>query len=383
MKQQKEIETEMVATIVANTNKITSFVVGTAIRAWITALSAILAEMWNDLVQVKRELYIKTAKGDKLDALGVERGVQRRSATKASAVVVFTGPQNTDIPAGTQIRSTSRGVVYQTKYAITIGSKNPLLNGQARSLGLGDAVIAESIQQGRAARVPARSLTQLVIPISNVSVNNPAPSIGGDEQEPDDLYANRMATQIVLLNQGTQAYYERLAQEAFPTVLRCKAVPDYRNHGVRLIVVKDSGAGFSPGELNGLRQYIEERHRAAMPITVENISFTGIAVQFKTDRSQTTIPLNELTVNVADALSDFLDFRRWEWGKTVEDDDLLSVCNAVPEVGNIDLSTFRLNGQFGDVRLSEISLPRLVALTIDDGTEQLAKTLTQSYANQT
>ncbi len=85
---------------------------------------------------------------------------------------------------------------------------------------------------------------------------------------------------------------------------------------------------------------------------------------------------------VADAIASYLDFRVWPFGQGVADDSLLAVIKGVANGGDIDLSTFTVNGVLADAPLGSESLPRFVSLTITDtGTSTTeGNSLTQSYA---
>jgi len=386
MKTQTQIENDLIQSFVARTDKVTDFVRGSVIRSIFTAVAAVAAEMWNDLVRVKRDIFVETSSGSQLDQIGARRGVARKGATKSSTIIVFTGAASTTIPAGTEIRSSSGAAVYVTKYDVTIGAKNPGLNGTANSQSLGDAVLAESTTTGSASRVPANSLTILSQPIPGVqSLINPIPSQGGDDTEPDDLYAKRMINYISLLDQGTQSFFEALAQTANPNVLRALSIRNPISRGISIILVKDSGAIFTTGEITEIVAYVSARERATDFIECLNVAFTPISVKFNTILEDGT-DLSQVFVKVADALANFVDWKRWAFGQEVHDDDILSVIKTVTDIGDIDLESFRINDVTGDISVPSTSLPRLTGLSITNAISvpsTKTETLVQSYENQT
>ena len=87
---------------------------------------------------------------------------------------------------------------------------------------------------------------------------------------------------------------------------------------------------------------------------------------------------------VADAIANYLDFRTWAWGQGVADDSLLAVIKTVANGGDIDLSTFTVNGALADASVGGESLPRLVNLSITDTrtSTTAGNSLTQSFTQQ-
>ena len=386
MKTQGQLEQDLVTLVVAGQSKVTNFVVGGVARSILAAVAGVLAEVWNDVTGVKRSLFIDTAQGAGLDTIGRRRGLPRLGATAGSVVVVFTGTVEQFIPAGTQIRATIGNTIYQTMYDVTIGAKNSALNGLAKSISLGDSVVAESLLTGSQVKVSANTMTQLVVPISGVTVTNPAPSMGGEDAESDDLYAARMKNIMATLNLNTQSFYETVANTIELTVLRAQALRDTNTRGVRIVLAKDSGATYTSDQLTAIATGIAAAGRSADVVTCENIAFTGITVSFNT--LLPTLPggttIYTIFGQVADAIASYLDFRAWPWGQTVTDDNLLAVIKGVANVGDIDLTTFQVNGALADAPVGSESLPRFISLSMTDtGTSTtVGNSLTQSYAQQ-
>jgi hypothetical protein len=190
---------------------------------------------------------------------------------------------------------------------------------------------------------------------------------------------NIMAT----LNQGTQAFYEATAKEVEPTVLRALALRDTNTRGVRIVLAKDSGATYSDGTLSTIATGIAAQSRGADIVTCENISFTGITVSYSTYLPSGADPYAIFRA-IADAIANYLDFRTWAWGQSVTDDNLLAVIKGVANTGDIDLTTFTVNGALADASVGSESLPRFVSLTITDTrtSTTVGNSLTQSYAGQ-
>lgn len=240
MKTQNEIESSIVQAFGALQTKIKSFSVGTVIRSLITAISAVVAEVWNDLVITTRKIFWTTAQASDLDALATEEGLVRLGANAAQSIVVFrgrfvtgtsssigagyledntqnftpndfingkwilidhTGAQfpilsNTNIRilvtgnpgggayfvlpkvlAGTVINSSINGLGYTTQTDVIVGAENLPFEGLSGAISIGSATIVTCQQSGSAGQSPANSLTILSPAINGVtSVTNPVPT---------------------------------------------------------------------------------------------------------------------------------------------------------------------------------------------------------------
>ena len=91
MKLQRDIEKDLIQLFASLQNKVTNFVIGSVARSFFTSISATVAEVWNDLTTIQRNLFWTTARGSNLDYLGNEVGLPRLGATQAESIVVFNG----------------------------------------------------------------------------------------------------------------------------------------------------------------------------------------------------------------------------------------------------------------------------------------------------
>ncbi len=240
MKTQKEIEKEVIQYFGSLQDKITSFGIGSVIRAIFTSVSAVLAEIWNDLNITTRQLFWSTATGVDLDRLGEEEGIVRLGETYAHSICVFKGEYitgtstsvgtgfledntksfttndfingqwvlidsdsivftitgNTSIrinvngnpssgnyyvlpklPIGTIVRSATSGLGYITQEEVLVGASNLNLWGLSNSIDLGSRSIVVCQVPGSVGKAFANDLTVLSPAINGIlSVTNPVPA---------------------------------------------------------------------------------------------------------------------------------------------------------------------------------------------------------------
>jgi hypothetical protein len=240
MKQQRDIEKDLIQIFVSLQSKVTNFVIGSTARAFFTSVSATVAEVWNDLITIQRSLFWTTAKGTALDYLGQESGLTRLTATAAQTLLVFLGTFITGtstsvaantlndttkawtvndfingvwilidsanieftitgntatsitvvgnpaagtyyilpkVPAGTIVRNSISNIGFVTQWDVIVGKDNLSLGGQSTSTGLGSRTIAIAQTTGSTGVSQANTITVLSPAINGItSVTNPVPT---------------------------------------------------------------------------------------------------------------------------------------------------------------------------------------------------------------
>lgn len=390
LKTRQDYEQQILQDIVANqqsVNKVTLFKVGGVVRGMVTAVSGVLQDITNDILQFKRGRALDTCAilsdgtSPDLDAYGDERGIPRNGASASSVIVVFQGPDGTVIPAGQQILTSGLAstITFTTSSQITLGAANPGITG-LKSVGFGNAVICTSTTTGVATKVPSGTLTVLSPAIAGVTCVNPLPAQGGTDQEDSVNYRERMRDYVNLMAQGTQAFYEALAQTFDASILRAYAAFDFSSTGTKVSVLKNDGTGLDGTSLTNLATYIATKQRAVEPVSCVNVTVTGLTISVKA-QFEPGISAATGYANIANALCDFIDWTTWVFGKTVRYADLAEVINNALGVAYIDLSTLYVNNKQQDVPISADSLPRFVALSITtiDTNETVNYNLTQTW----
>jgi len=389
MKTHQQLEEELVREFVARQSVITYTGIGSSIRGYITAVALKLRELWNEVTQIKRKLFINTAESADLDILAEERGVTRLGATKAGAMLLFTGTLNTVITANTVITDPTSNIGYKLQENVTIGGKNPnfVIDGAINiaNASIGDIAWAECLIAGTNGNCQANSITQLSL--SGVtSVTNPSPAQGGKDIESDDELRYRLKNYIKLLNQQTQQYYQALCKDLDSRVLRVLAQKDTsRPDGIKIIITTTSGVPLPQVDLDILSAQIKEKQRSFTEISCANIAFTLVSVSMRVKLKPivgSTIDSEKYFRDASAALAKYFDWSMWEYDKDISVDDVYIICQAVPQTDDIELSTFQINGSNGStILIGSTSLPYFQSISITDITK--APYLTQSNTSIT
>jgi len=365
MKTAGEILKDLIADVIAATNRITYFGKDGVVRAILHAVAYALSELWGSLYQTKRKIFVETAEGTDLDLIATRHGLTRRGVTKASVILLFNGPGTTIIPQGTVVKSNLSGEEYTTDEAITLGDNNGSIERPIKANTLVDIVIAESVNSGSSVQVEVKELPQLGTPIAGVTVTNLVPSKGGSDAETDDQLRTRIMNYIAILNQGTQAFYEALAQEAEPTIFRAKAAYSPNDLGVKIYLIKNSYATYSGPELTAIEEYVYDNARALSPITCVNASIKGIEVSFQYERNS-AITQATIFSSIASSIANYIE-GLFDFAATIEFQKILNIIIDTPGVTKLYLNTFKVNNQQEDVLCSSYQVPRFTLLSINDG----------------
>jgi uncharacterized phage protein gp47/JayE len=360
LKTREEIESRLVAEMVAEQDEITVFEPKTAIRGFITAVAGTVRELWNDLYRMQRKIFLNTASGTDLDELGGERGIQRRGASSAGVLLTFTGKRGTTIPQGTQVMNPSTRLIYTTQEAIVIGLNNPDLVTDGDSLAsseiIGDVVWALCETSGETGNSQVNTVNKLVEPITDVyTVTNNSTAKGGLDSESDGLFRERIRNYISVLNQGTASFYEEICKSTYSRVLKVKARKDTtRPDGIKLIVVTVDGTPLAPKEKAILKREVENKQRAFTNVTIEDAKYTFISVNERIRLAQ-GYNIKDVYTKTIDVLAEYFSHNKWDFGSLVSVDNIFSVCQGIAGVEDVELGSFTVNtGNLSSAEVTQI-----------------------------
>ncbi len=266
------------------------------------------------------------------------------------------------IPAG-ELISTLSGPSFQTLAAVTTATANVVLDGESVALGLADKVWCEATVAGSSGDIDPLTVTALTTPVAGIaSVYNPEPGSGGTDEETDLDGKYRAIHRPTLANQETLAWLEAMAKEANPDVLRAVRVTSTLGGTMMAKILHRNGGSFSDAQLREIEVYIAARVRSYMAVSLDNVTLTSIEVEAQiTMNAGATLP-GILKAGSA-RLAIFLDYRKWRFGGTVDEADLLALVKFTPGVATLVTSTFL---PAADTTPDADSLPTLVRLSLQD-----------------
>jgi len=332
---------------------------------------------------LRRDKFLATATGDSLDALGEERGVERLGSNAAGVILSFSNSSGSEVvvPAGTVAQSAS-GVQFQTVADLTLDA----LTSDYTAYPLLNKVFARATTAGATGNVPAKSITQITPPITDVAVINHYPAQNGKDIEGDMHYRMRIALNSAM-NETTTFDFYRVRSLLCDTQVGgvdvgtriLRTMPMMRDpRTVILFVLTKDGAGLSDAEKVAMKNYLEIYCPILTTIRIANVVFTPITLDVKV-HLDTGYTVDGIWPNVASKLANFIDWSRWDWGQNVDDADLISVVRNCEGITNVVTDEFytHVDGGLavpGDVFVAANSLPRLVSLEIRDASTTTGET---------
>ena len=375
MKTPRQILKDLIADFISSQDEVTYVGKASIIRALFNAMSYVVYELWNDIIQLRRSVFPQLAMSTDLDNIAERYGITRRGATKSSVLLLFNGTAGTVIPAGTKVKSYLTGTEYETLSDLTLGNKNPDIVRPINSNYLGDVVFAESITTGQSTKVLAKELTVLSNTISGVdSVTNIIPSEGGEDVETDEQLRQRILDYVNILAQGTKDFYQALAVNSNSSVLKSNVIYNSKNLGLDIYLLKNTGGIFTGNELDSIASDIYSNQRAMNKITCYNPIFKGIEINltYKRDSNYTA---EIMFRNIAEAIAGVINIYTNDFGSTVKYWDILQAVANVEGVLSIDTTKFFVNNGTKDISCSNNEFPKFSGLTANDTLTTITKAI--------
>lgn len=269
----------------------------------------------------------------------------------------------TTVPTGTQI-TTATGISFQTLAPVVTSDANPVLAGETGALALADKVWCEAVNTGADGNVDAGSVTGFTPAIRGLTPANPEPGTGGADTENDLDLKYRAMHQGTLANQETLAWIETLCGASNQEALRAVRRPVASAGTLGIAVLKRNGGTFNNADLLAMQAYADARVRSYMVTSIDNVLLTAVEVEAQITLDPDT-DLRTVYVAAAARLADYLDFRKWPFGQTVDEAALLSIVQQTPGVASLVTATFQ---PASDVAVAATSLPTLARLSLQDTT---------------
>jgi len=368
MKTPNEILKDLSADFIAGQSKVTFLGLESVARGILSAVKNVLFELWNDLFQQKRKMFLDTSQGSDLVALGAKLGLTINGASKSSNILLFNGPTGTVIVSGTAVKSIISGEQVVTTEEIILGKSN-LLVGDVISNSIGNAVLAESSNTGKNTKVGVNELTQLVVPISGVTVTNLVPSVGGEDAESDEVFRERIKNYIKVLNQGTKGFYSALAKTAESSINKVLVKSDPVNMGVKLYLLKNSFAQYTNTELLAIAASVYDNQRACSNVKCLNVSIKSISVVFDYEGDGTTSQDTAFSL-AASGIANYIE-SKVDFAATIIYNDILNIILDTTGIKKLDLRSLLVNNYQADILCTEIEVPRFTYFKITDTTTAL------------
>ncbi len=229
-------------------------------------LKVLAGEIYNaqtELEWFKRQMFAETATGSCLDLIAAQRGLERKSATKAKGKILFVLAEALDydiqIPKGSCAAvagETPVRFVTIEEGVIVAGSISARINAEAAEAGsIGNA-------SAHTVNVPVN------VPSEILRVSNTSAFMDGCDDETDDELRERIRSTYIKLPNGTNAaYYEQLALTV-DGVAKAGAVGRYRGDGTVDVFISGNGTKASSQMVSKVQLLLNEKRELNVDVKV-------------------------------------------------------------------------------------------------------------------
>ncbi len=300
---------------------------------------------------IKKQMFLTTATGEYIDYHASQRGLIRKSGTKATGTVDFrtSAPAQSSIfiPKGTIVSTAGEDpVLFETS------SDTTLLSGQSRVTSN-----CTALKEGSSGNIRVNSISVIVTPISGItSVLNTLAFTGGADEENDEEFKQRIEESIINVSNGANsAYYRKLALSV-EGVEGVGIIPKNRGVGTVDIFICAKGAVANSALVQKVQSLINEYKEINTDVLVKSASVwnfpLSLSVSVKPGYDFNTVKTN-LTANLREFVSSL------GVGKSVYEADIADVIYHTDGVDRYFLS-------FSDSTVSQDQFANLTTVTITE-----------------
>jgi len=245
-------------------------------------LRTLAGEIYNERAYAEyilRQMFPTTAQGEYLDAHAAQRGLTRKTGTKAEGAVVFTPESDTHddilIPRGTEVCTTGDMRRFVTVEDGTLPSNRSELT-----------VSVIATEKGASYNVAPGTVGIIVTPVIGIGeVTNEITFYGGSDDESDDDLRARVLDSYVNISNGTnEAYYRSIAMSV-EGVYSVSVVGCARGAGTVDVYACGKGTLLSDAKLAQIQALLSEARelnvdvRACHPTAVQVNLYINLSVK--------------------------------------------------------------------------------------------------------
>jgi hypothetical protein len=290
-----------------------------------------------DISLVESHIFPQYAYGTYLDNVAALFGAPvRLGASGSSTYILIRALAGTVYAQSVNTFTGENGITFELTEDFTVGVG-----------GYGYAKI-RSIEIGVNTNVNAQTILKVTpAPTGHIGVVNEYSAVGGRDAESDDDFRLRIIQHPNITAQKTLTYFAEILRVSNSDVLRVLNYGIDENGKQILAVLLQNGADLTVSELASLLDYIEPY--LAVSDLAPNGNSTGLSlinpiwfaiggdevadtgIDFRVQLLDNYDPI-EVRKNIQIAMSNYIDYRYWDWSKTISWSDLLGIVKGVTGV---------------------------------------------------
>lgn len=307
-----------------------------------------LETVYGQVEDILKNGFAKTAEGKYLDNKAAEQGIERKAATSANVVVKITGTPGASISSGDKVASE------ELVFTVT---ENAILDSGGIAY-----VTASCDTPGKIGNIPVGAISKFPVTLPGlVSVTNEEAAAGGFDAETDDELRERYFEKVSLpATSGSKYHYIMWAKEV-GGVGDAKCIPLWNGNGTVKVIIINADKGVASAELiSEVAAHIEENRPIGASVTVE--SATPLVIDISVSLVLSSGITEEIAISrITEKVSDFL--QKNAFSSTYISFAQIGGCILNCE-GITDYTDLTLNGDTGNIEVSETDVPVLGGVTI-------------------
>lgn len=350
----EELKEIFVETMLNKTDKVTKITDGSVLNGIAYGTAKIGQKILKDVAIIESHLFPDSAYGVYLDNLAKLKGVSaRRGATKSSVYIRVFGSPGTNYISGIHKFMGNNGVIFDIETTTTIPNFGYTYI-KCKSQNLGSNQNIEPLSINKVAPIPTGH---------EYCINEYA-AVGGYDNESDELFRQRIKTEINVYARETLAYIEQVFMKINPRVLRVLNYGFNQSGDCKLAIITVDGTDLTLPELDELLVKGEKYFSISemrpynnnhIGIELTNIVWQPIDISFRVDLDN-NYDVDEVRKRIQVNLNKELDYRYWKYGKKVEWDNLLEIVKRTEGVRYVTDNNFFPNK---DIVVEYNKLPRI------------------------
>lgn len=307
-----------------------------------------------EIALIESQLFPEYATGEYLDAVAARYGIFERLGSTPSAVYIYLFAE-----AGTEY----------DKNKVSFTSTNGVSFILDESVKIPNCMFtyakARSIENGLKTNVNPLSINSCAgAPAGHRFCINEFAAYGGRDLETDEELVYRIKNIHNTLATKTLDYLTQIALRFNPNILK------FVNLGTHLGTTKlgiytQSGASLTEQELIDLRIKMKDylaisdiSDNIFSRVTFTNVKYNTIDLEFRINYNEQAYSVNEIYRLIQQKLTNFLDFRYWDFNKKLYWSDLYTLVSQTEGVLEVPYNNFWVNGGQNDIEVKKDSLPR-------------------------
>jgi len=333
----EQIKALFLEILINKTDKLSDISDNSILNATAYGVSKVTQKALKDIAIIESHIFPDSAYGVYLDNAAVLFGVPARFGESGSSTFIrLVAEPGTQYIAGVNNFSNYNGIQFELIEDVLIGD-----------LGWEYAAI-RSIGTGKITNVEPNSIINISpVPVGHIGCANEYQSIGGRDDESDELLRLRIKKHLNILSRGTLDYLTEIFREYNDNVLLVKYLGINEVGKRELAVVLQNGQSLTDQELDDLLDFSKEMLPISdlnvwgdsIGIQLVNITWEYIDIDFRVQISS-SYDVESVRKNIQTNLTKYVDFRFWDINKKVEWDDLLGIVKGTEGVKYVSDKTF-------------------------------------------